>query len=530
MRFPVLTSLGVLVVLTMGAYAAKRKAMPYTIKASEPTTQVGLLTDTRPVLPPYAPWPQKAKDTKFPDISQFSDAMPGIMRSVISGLPDSWLVQTSNVDQARGILCSIGVSGKSDDVKYGIGQYLVFQYVGSSSESDKKITDSISYNLVGDFSRDPQFSSDGRKMFLRSGYTGGPNDGFGLLSWNLLSGQTIDSAKAMDNGRQSLSPSARLFATLTVVNTNEYGAQDIQEPWKDNPPGLLMVYVTDRFIIGEGSRGRDSDEVPGKKFITDQAAMRTVVWTSDNRILYTHAPAPDKWIKGPDGVGNLYRATPVITPVIDAPNKYPSVWVANPATKATHQIIERAYDPSPSPDGKFIAFFGWPTTEKPTATKPASVPKLWLYQTATGKTFEVNEQNNGFVGWTRDSKTLVTGRYEGQYKLHVGSLALSDALQGPLHVAALQVEKAVIETNAGGPSVWPHDPIEVRSIARNGRYVVVNTIASATSADTSPSKREYTLQAVDLSDGHISTIAHAKPPDAQTFSWSWFDESDAPSR
>lgn len=490
-----------------------------TPKAKNVVTAVTKTTPTQPLLPPYLPWPEPAEGgqpIKWPNLPEFSSALPLRLADASAETPpDNFVrltIDASSKAGIRGILLYTPVTGSKH--KYA-NQYLVLQGVGVQGVWRKKETSAISF-FIGDTFRNVQLSPDGSRIFLKSGFLGN-NDGYGLYSWNLRTSRLIRSAEVSNVSYDALSLDGKFLAVAGVINPENESLQSGGAAWNDSGPARLWTFDNDQFLVGlRDDPSGPALETNSMKLITQSSARRPLAWTRDNQLLYTHEPPTSRFnfekskAKHPRYLGST------TTPVIDAPNKYPSVWTANPTTKATSELIARAYDPSPSPDGQWIAFFGWPIAEKPTKDKPASVPSLWLYNLKNGHTYPLLNQNSGQVLWTPDSQKLVLLQYD-LGKLHLSVLPVQEALKGPQHIVNLpNIEKAVI----------PNEGVEMQRVARNGNYLVLSVRRAASEPEVAD---EYIMQAVDLNNGNITEVARARPHNPKDFfSWSWFDTSDAP--
>ncbi len=134
-------------------------------------------------------------------------------------------------------------------------------------------------------------------------------------------------------------------------------------------------------------------------------------WFNENTLLYsqfTKTPAP---LAGPEnGI------------------KHPAIFQVDIETGKATKLIEDAFAPQPSPDGKWIAFLGWPRqsaspTElaKPGAGLQAAQLGLYLFNTASKKILSVEGVKIGLfsrtpfydvsLAWTLDSQTLLVASF-----------------------------------------------------------------------------------------------------------------------
>jgi len=465
---------------------------------SAPSTQAGV------PLWPKAPLNGKPLRYRYNPKTQ-ETATIALQGPTVDEAKDDW-VQVNEQKEAKGLLSYAGRVGPFP--RDGENQYTVLRGVGVQGKINGVSTSSAYYH----FSRDwypwgTQLSKDGSTLLSRVGIVD-RHETFTVYRWHLPNGGFNLVGRARVESWDAFSDDGNYWAYVQTLSQDE---------------SALALMPSDLFV-------NDTRKEYSSWLVTRLASGRQPVWNSVGQLLYSHEPVTS--VLRTDNIDGRVVVTGVIpTPVIDAPNKYPSVWIADPKTKTTHSLIERAYNPSPSPDGKYIAFFGWDMDEKPTDKQVARAPRLRLWEVATGKRYNINPQNNGFVGWTRDSQTIVTGRYEGSYELHVGSFPLRNVFPGNVPLSFRFIEKATVQTEdegIGGERDWP-PAIVVQGVARSGKYVVVSTEHFLPQTDRQgPLNNQHRMLAVDLDDGHITEIAHAKPNPSQFFTWSWFDLSDAP--
>ncbi len=514
--------------------------------AAQPKAQAGTQaasSTSLPAVPPFAPWPKAPLGGKVYRPSERVDVVG--LEGPAQGLPDGDFVQVgSQVAELRGLLLYtlksgskylyVSPSGEKTDIPNN--HYLVMRQVGAGNQAQGSIFQGVHYHFFKwDEHRDVRLDPSGRNLFFGIGGTG-QNDGFALYRWNLGTAGLNLIPGTNNVARHELSRNGEKWAVLSNTDTSLL-MQPLHRPWRDNGGAWLEVVDTGRpfryTTFGEWNKywsvlqkypdysPQEEKEPLLKGYpdwrISNNAARRSVVWTSRNTLLYTHEPA------------KVVRRLPDQAAPQQA-EEFPSIWIADPRTRANRLLIARAYDPAPSPDGRTIAFFGWPLNLKPTPAQPAPPPSLFLYDTASGRTIQATQQNSGFVLWTPDSRRLISVTFPGDdYEAHISTLDVQAALQGPVAAQAAAREVAVVKSQDFEPitRIWPL-PISVAAVARNGKYLVLD-ISRYTGAQGSRYIEEKELQAVDLDSGQVSTIATAKARDANDpFSWSWFDLSDAP--
>lgn len=138
----------------------------------------------------------------------------------------------------------------------------------------------------------------------------------------------------------------------------------------------------------------------------------SMAWTPQGTLLFSGAERPSE---GP---------RPSSVPSYHAPRRPPSPDVYEVVPNDTPKLlIKHAYAPSPSPDGKWIAFYG--LSELPKADNPSKLPdavkegqkadppplpegmQTYLFERATGKRTFISDSVHFLYLWTPDSQELV---------------------------------------------------------------------------------------------------------------------------
>ncbi len=515
-------------VQSANAVATKKPAAAKPKAAAQASAQAASSTSL-PAVPPFAPWPKAPLGGK-PYVA-WKYAVPIGLSGPQMGLPEADSVQPSVSPGVRGLLVYAAKSGNRYPAPNPGNWYLVMRSIGQNGDAAA----SAHYHFAVDVPyRETMLAQDGRSLFFGVGGTG-RHQGLAPHRWDLSSGSLNAFPGINSTARTSYSASGKYFGVLFDYS-DEQLMQPLHAPWREAGSTMLEVedttspfrYLPDaelnrswqalaKYADYSPQEARDP-ALRGYPFwrVSNNAARRSVVWTSRNTLLYTHEPA------------KVVRRLPDQAAPQQA-EEFPSIWIADPRTRANRLLIARAYDPAPSPDGRTIAFFGWPLNLKPTPAQPAPPPSLFLYDTASGRTVQATAQNSGFVLWTPDSRRLISVQFPSDDEAHISTLEVEAALQGPVTAQAALKEVAVIKSQDFEPTnrIWPL-PISVAAVARNGKYLVLD-LSRYTGAQGSRYVEEKELQGVDLDSGQVSTIARAKPQDPNDpFSWSWFDLSDAP--
>ncbi len=524
--------------------ANKAKQAPSPFKAKQTKLQVDP-ANLMPIAPlttlPLASWPIAPYDGKPYVYGGGTFKQTIILEAPQDGLPPGDVVEVGEISalppDLGGLLLYVqnttGALTSPDSFYYkdGINDFVTLRYLNRGQGSHYYHTFSTTLDPKdGVFSIDlfrVFLSKDGKNLF----YGGGSQDRTGSLAyfhWNLQKNTVIPLFSGWVGGYEAFNASGSLRALLFFEDTAYARMDKLQLPFGAyglSGAGLLDIRDTNKqykpYISPVGDvPPPDSPLYPFWRVASD-VVPRTVAWSRDSKLFYTRAGkiAPPPGVKGKGIVSAA---------------QFPSIWVADPRTETSQRVLERGYDAVPSPDGRYLAFFGWSQDAKPTPDKPAPPASLWLYDTRNGKTTQVDDMNAGRVLWTPDSQTLVEVRFNGDFEAHVRAIPLSTALGGPKAVAQLPNNGEVATVTAADPLKvgergWPQ-PIEAQSISQNGRYLILDISEYVGQKDPQYIKKN-TLRAVDLTSGKTYDIATTKP-NTIPFGWQWFDlsnvKSDAP--
>ncbi len=492
--------------------------------------------NSRSDLPPHAAWPSPPLGGGIYRVG--SEGAFISLRAKESGLlTDDYVTVEKLPSQLSGVLCYLSENHSQPYVTTKIGKYffhggnqfIVMRFLGAASTSQ---TGSVRYRFLDNNPfRDIHVSSDGQTIFWGGGYTG-RNDSMSLIRWGLAKGELFALNKSIPNvSRISFSPDSSAIGVIGFDNTDNEIYQDLLQPWQDTGDGWLEVLDTRvPFSMPIALAGnplayldawrKHPDYTPAiekdpvlRKYpywrATNRASRRGLNWDNNGDVFYTHQPEDAKI------TANATRG------IISGASGYPSVWSATLATKTNALVLERGYDPVASPDGRYIAFFGWPLDEQPSVAKPAAPPSLWLFDKRIKTRKRLSDQNSGYVFWTHDSRGLVCVRFpSSRYKAQISVLSLQGQEK---QLATVEVRDPL---NLGEGRQGPPAPISFKGVSKNNHFLIVD-VCEFTGVQGSTYSTERALKAVDLTSGTISTLATAKPPTNTQlqFSWDWFDTS-----
>ena len=239
----------------------------------------------------------------------------------------------------------------------------------------------------------------------------------------------------------------------------------------------------------------------------------TAAWTPKGTLLFT-APQPPLR----DHKGRPIEIDPAIKGIMSGTP--PGIYEASPAGGKPTLLIRNGAAPVPSPDGRWIAFSGWPDSSGSADGRvdPAEQGDGYLcdylYEIATHKRYALDRrllQNSDTWIWTPDSKRLLILRcamagHEGE---GVGFLYALSVGTGPRGVPRGSVLLATLPARdykslVHGPVLKQFRPLRFSGDGRT-LYLMKDEITGLTSQ--SWYTRDHSLEAVDLTTGAVAQIA-----------------------
>ena len=215
-------------------------------------------------------------------------------------------------------------------------------------------------------------------------------------------------------------------------------------------------------------------------------------------------------------------------------------WV--PYTTKINLIATAAFDPVPSPDGRYIAYFGWPgagKTDNPSPISPAPIapvgsmldgpfysalhpkppvapinstgPFLYLLERKTGHRRVVSLHNSGLVSWSGDGQTLIIVNQGYDYKIHSSTASLST-------YSLVQMTDYAV----------PNAPCKVKEITLPNNMLTVERIVASRHGEQQWLYLDTpgSLQAVNLQSDATVTIARIESGGTNSLNWDWHDAAD----
>ena len=425
----------------------------------------------------------------------------------------------------------------------GGAQYLVFRgHGGKYASAQVKPYSVVHYAVKQPISlRDLRITGSGNTLFMTlaaggtdSSSTSSADAPGTILRWNLLDSSLGGLNARVPSGSQArFSPDGK-FAAVAAPLASGATPQDTFQSWRDGGNGWLEVsdsaqpyrdtssadwskYQTalDRYADYAPAEDHDS-KLRGLPVwrVSNRAAVREVVWTARGHLLYTHE-------------GAEAAVTGSSSPAY--PDEFPSIWMANPDTHTAVKVVDRGYDPVPSPDGRWLAFYGWSSADHPAFGNPGSAPTLSFYDGESKTGFHVEGTAPAVLRWTPDSKTLILGTYgKDGNSVAISTLTVPSVI--PTKATPMGREHKLVTIKVKDPmqlgAKRPGEAITLDGVSSNGQYLLVE-ISQFNGVPGTVGSEERTLEAVDVTTGARHIIARVIPPVGTklNFAWTWFEIS-----
>ena len=334
--------------------------------------------------------------TSGPNIHQFFPTQPN------PPADDPVQIETTKDERFRGTVVYTPYIFRREGKEPADERFIVLRGVNQPKRLGAQLTDVVSYRLdltnLDPIHR-PLFSPDGRELLFQQGSTvEGDGD---ASSWSYLYGWNFDT------NLWTVYALSSPWVALRWATDSQHFLDHLEPPqqyWRYVPPTDVAVFDALDKVTKEAQNAVPANRSPRTLL------ARATIWSNQGTIFGTQAakvtgdkPAAIEWI---------------------------------PYTQKINLLSSDAYDPCPSPDGRYVAYFGWPgqnlgdnpvpffPTAKEIAAPLAEVkpdkfssggPFLYLLDRQSGRKSLVSThgsdfstQNDGFLAWTSDGQTLIS--------------------------------------------------------------------------------------------------------------------------
>lgn len=387
-------------------------------------------------------------------------------------------------------------------------RYLTVRQTGQSETAAQKSQD-VRYHVIlnveaPELPFDPQFSPTGEFITFKSGW---PYDspGYFTLRWWRLQKKVLGTLPLWDDQLRK----TREYEPLPRDSLSYRRTQ-----WSSD--GNYLAYC-----FGGDNKGIEMKTLPLQLLIHDlktkksrtiakNPAARSFTWTHQGTLLFCSLDTNSTPIKLGERP-NIYE--------VDASKDEPKL------------VAEDGWWPTPSPDGEWIAFFTSTdlgkgiTPKKPFYLQFPSDSYLCLYNRKTKKRVIVQSITASVfpeLVWTPDSRSLLT----------LEAKSGANATQNEGHINQIDVntmgkkEIAVLSAKDWMPFNDPPVHFGLNQVTKDGHYLLAtSTDLIQASVKESWYDRMISLQAVNLADGSVKTIATFRSEQGKFLGFDWFDLS-----
>lgn len=437
------------------------------------------------------------------------------------GTPQSDPLQTLATQSVNGTLAY------ATNIRYmavpAAPSFFVFHAAGFSSPGVDPAAASVTYPLqAASKVFDPQFSPSGNALIFKVGDSEGGFGSFAICLWDFrakkVSVISADQKEYIASRRVYWSPQSDQIAYVTG------GDEDGIESSQSDPVRLYVYHLRSRKT----------------SFIAQNVSASYLSWTSQGTLLY---------------VGKTEAVDPAETGT-SLPHHcdlYEISSAGGESRKVLTDASDEACNPAPSPDGRWIAFLGWPEAHVTTNVKEGT-NRLNTRQNTFG-IYLFNRQDHSrkllralplhsevpcFLQWMPDNKQLIlmTGTYHGEHPSQRAEYLSGKGIG--------QAVIWVIDTSKAGEIIQPlatlaaqdylvfnrqgvHSQFQVLKISRTGERLIVSRSEYVDESQDFLTEQK-TLLSVDLRTGQTKTVARLLNKWNYAVGWDWLDDSLPPSQ
>lgn len=395
-------------------------------------------------------------------------------------------------------------------------------------ELKSQITLHATYSIS--YLQSPVFSPNGRKVLYKGGSPFNSGASYRLFSWD-FDKKIIDQAMIREKKGEGVQIIPHSHFNVYWSPDSRYVLYTIPHS-KINPVGVRMPNHSNITLNAYDTEEKKNivlaDHVALGVLVTNirdftwqGAPYSTFGWTPQHTVLYTK-----QQMRTEEEILER-RRNELLEPY------RPHIYEVSLRGSKPELLISNGTNPLPSPDGKSIAFWGWPEDtektnkkeEKPrvadTVPKP-ELPALYVYDRATKQRRKVSDFLSGRLVWTPDSSSLLI-------------LGPSNAATGKRENTLYRIDVASARTVKVADIIAPDAKEEMREyryfdnlkVSRNGEYAIVDTsygLGSDPHGFVNPEMKVFL--GVNLEDGKITKIAQCENKWASVLGWDWYDLSE----
>ncbi len=464
-------------------------------------------------------WPEVPRSAVKGEL--FSIARPYENPESVSSKPDTG----SNVqlDPFQLLMPSVPARNYKGVFVYALSRF-TFRALGAEGTFNGQRMDVAGYPTRGEITN-PKFSPNGRYISYDEGRKD-PYSKFNIMVWDIFGKRVIkvasDELSSAVHSDYRWSPDGEKIAYLFGGEFNK----DIDEL------GLRVFDVTQnqKLIV---------DEVTVSQGVYTYRSLKQFSWFNKDEILYSKTD-------------RTRSPQPKYSPQNWEPEfPHSAVYKINIQTRKSTKLIDDAFAPHPSPDGKWIAFIGWPrqlpTSQKRISQTKATQPEkqaqalplsLYLFNTETksitlvsGVKIGVGDQTSlrdVSLAWTPDSHALAAALFfeetfqanDGTHLYHTYSTKIQtiDLPKAPGQAPATHLLQEM--KFEGFRRHW-WKPFAFHSILKDNRTAFLIRKSLNANEEGRNNNEVDLLLALDLQTGAISNVAKFSFDVNQMDGWDW---------
>ena len=348
---------------------------------------------------------------------------------------------------------------------------------------------------------DSQFIDDGRSILFKAGWPYDNPGYYHFYLWNLTTNK-------LDTGPPERLTYTRLFTAPKGDFVAYYRGGDSKGN-EGNRTRPLELFIYDRM---------KNISVP----VVENPAAKFAAWTTKNTLLYSVIDTK-KWYEDARSRAE-FQAKP---PNPDEPSYIaarPDVYEVSSSGENPQLVLKDGYQPIPSPDDEWIAFFT--STDEEGKINPSSVfhtnlPRqsyLCLYNRVTKNRYIIQPVRETFpqLKWMPDSRHLLTMSQTTVGAKNSAEISILDvSLRVQKEVATLKATDAV---SASHDLIYPQ--FEMLDVSKDGTKVVVKVAEVVGQGQVFMDERN-SFRSIDIKTGKISLVAQVLNQQANSMGMDW---------